>query len=106
MLALSPDVAWHTVNTTGLFKRGKYRYSIGKWFRRNKKNENHDGLSDITGMMITGQFFAIEVKKAGKIPTAEQQDFLDYVKNNSGLSGVATNAKEAETIIRGYQIQL
>jgi len=106
MLAKSPDVAWFTVNTTGLFKRGKYKYSIGKWFKTNKDKENHDGLSDITGMLLGGQCFAIEIKKPGKEPAPEQWDYINYVNDNGGVAGYATSVKEAEQIIRGFEINI
>jgi len=106
MLQKSPDVAWYTVNTTGIFKRRGYKYSVGKWFRTNPKKQNTNGMSDITGMLITGIFFAIEVKKPGKEPIEDQWEYINYVSDNGGLSGYATSVKEAEQIIRGFQINL
>jgi hypothetical protein len=106
MLAKSPDVAFYIVNTVGLFKRNGYRYSIGKWIRRNVKGENHNGLSDITGMKTNGIWFSIEVKIPGKEPTEEQWDHINFVNDNGGLAGYATNVLEAEQIIRGFEINI
>ena len=106
MLAKSPDVAFYSVVTSGLFRRGPCKYSIGKWFRINKKGENHDGLSDLIGMTVSGQWFSIEVKVPGKEPTTEQWDHINFVKDNGGLSGYATSVLEAEQIIRNYRISI
>ncbi len=106
MLAKSPDIAFYSVVTSGLFKRGKYRYSIGKWFRKNTKDENHEGLSDIIGMTILGIWFSIEVKKQDKEPTPDQWDHINFVIENNGLAGYATSVKEAEQIIRGFEINI
>jgi len=99
-----PDIAFYTTNTSGKVIYQKYWITIGKWFNGDK--EKNDGLSDITGMTITGQYFAIEVKVPGKKPTEDQWRFINFVLDNDGLAGYATNVQEAEEILRGYQIKI
>ena len=106
MLAKSPDIAFYCTNTTGKVKYKGFWITVGKWFRRNVKNENHDGLSDITGMTITGQWFSIEAKIPGKEPTTEQWDHINFVIYNGGLAGYATSVLEAEQIIRQFEINI
>jgi len=96
-----PDVAFHTINTSGKVRNRHGWITIGKWFAN--KN-SHNGLSDITGMKIDGIFFAIEVKVFGFKVKEEQEGFLEYVKTHGGLSGYATSILDAETIIRGFEI--
>jgi len=105
MLIKSPDIAFYTVNTTGKVMYRKFWITIGKWFSSQYKND-HDGLSDITGMKIDGTYFAIEVKAEGKEPTIDQWNFINHVNEHGGLAGYATSVKAAEEIIRGFQIRL
>lgn len=68
------------------------------------------GFSDlfgVTGVVITpamvgktvGVFFAMEVKdQAGA--SAEQANFLQAVKNNGGISGIARSVEDARRIVR------
>jgi len=99
-----PDVAFYTTNTTGKAFFQKRWITIGKWFNGDK--EKNDGLSDITGMKVDGTYFAIEVKISGKEPSIDQWRFINFVRENSGLAGYASNVKEAEQILRGFQIEL
>lgn len=99
-----PDVAFYTTNTTGKVVYQKRWITVGKWMNGDK--ESNDGLADITGMKIDGTYFAIEVKQPGKKPTEDQWRFINFVLENSGLAGYATNVQEAEEILRGYQIKL
>lgn len=99
-----PDVAFYTTNTSGKALYRKQWITIGKWFNGDK--EKNDGLADISGMMIDGTYFAIEVKLPGNEPSEEQWRFINFVLENGGLAGYATNVQEAEEILRGYQIRL
>src|ERR1041385_2983345 len=48
------------------------------------------GVSDIIGCIPkTGRFMAIEVKRLGGKPTAEQQQFIDTINQAGGLAFVA-----------------
>jgi penicillin-binding protein-related factor A (putative recombinase) len=51
------------------------------------------GVSDILGA-YKGRMLAIEVKRPGKIPTPDQQRFLDRVKIEGGISFVAHSVDE------------
>jgi hypothetical protein len=53
------------------------------------------GVSDIIGCIPkTGRFLAIEVKRPGNKPTAEQQQFIDTINGAGGLAFVAYSVEE------------
>ena len=88
-----PLVAWCYVTSAGRVQVGKYWMTLG-----------FEGLSDIIGQMrsvglIDGRLLAIEVKQPGKEPTPSQVEFLNKVRRNGGISGVAHNVEEAMEII-------
>ena len=56
------------------------------------------GVSDIIGCLPkTGRFLAIEVKRPGNKPTAEQQQFIDIINDAGGLAFVAHSIEEVQT---------
>lgn len=60
------------------------------------------GFPDIVGIQIgTGRFVAIEVKKPGANPRAEQVEWLARAWQAGALVGVAWAAKDVETILKG-----
>lgn len=60
------------------------------------------GSSDLIGIRKSdGRMVAIEVKVPGKHANPEQQQFLNIIKNNGGLAGVAHSVEEARKIILG-----
>ena len=93
-LNLSPLVGLAWRNNTGAMK---VPASKGKASRFIKFGEA--GMSDILGVLKTGQFFAIEVKQPEKKATALQQAFIDNVNDSGGRAGVATSVDEAMGII-------
>lgn len=48
------------------------------------------GISDIIGV-YRGRFVAIEVKRPGKKPTLEQEQFMQQVRNSGGIAFVCTD---------------
>jgi len=106
MLQKNQIVAFYSVVTTGTMKRGPVFYHIGKWFRENKKCENHDGMADLIGMTTNGIFFAIEVKSATGKATKEQLEFLKYVDESGGIAGIARSVEDAEMIIMEFSINI
>jgi hypothetical protein len=52
------------------------------------------GISDIIACSPAGRFIAIEVKKKGNKPTAEQLEFLDSVHRKLGLGLVVYSIDE------------
>ena len=100
-LAASPATVWR--NQCGAAMQGDHliRYGIG-----------NPGGSDLIGLVpvkITMRhvghtlpvFSAIEVKTAaGRISDA-QQNFIDVIRRNGGIAGVARTVAEATALLRG-----
>lgn len=75
LLATHPKVAFAYRQNTGAMQNPAGQF-VKFGFR---------GQSDIVGMLRAGRFFACEVKKPGKFPTAEQHAFLAAVNEGGGL---------------------
>ena len=74
-LRLHKDVAWVArMNTGAMEVQGRYVKFAFK------------GCSDIIGQMRDGRFLAVEVKRPGKIPSANQDSFLRMVNQHGGLA--------------------
>ena len=58
-----------------------------------------NGISDIIGVMPNGRFIAVECKRSGNVPTADQQTFLDAVNRRGGLGIVITDAADLAEIL-------
>jgi len=84
-LALMRIVAWKNSNV-GIYNK-KTRSFIPSHTR---------GVSDILGILPTGRFLAIEVKRPKQKPTEEQQLFLDTINENGGLAFVAHSIDDVE----------
>jgi hypothetical protein len=64
------------------------------------------GVSDIIGCLPkTGRFLAIEVKRPGNKPTAEQQQFINMINAAGGLAFVARSVEEVEEQLAGVARQ-
>ena len=61
------------------------------------------GSSDIIGMgpPPDSKFLAIEVKVPGKNPTEKQENFLNVVRANGGIAGVARCPGDVKKILLG-----
>lgn len=57
------------------------------------------GSSDIIGITKRGLFFAIEVKTAKGKATKEQINFINHVRAQGGLAGIARSVDDARGII-------
>jgi hypothetical protein len=77
LLRVHPMVAWH-----GRINRGAVQDAHGNYVAFN----DIKGCSDLIGMLKTGHWLAIEVKRPGNVPTEDQQEFLDVVALNGGLA--------------------
>lgn len=60
------------------------------------------GSADLIGYTNTGTFVAIEVKRPGKKPTPEQENFIAQVKKAGGIAGVAHSETEAIELIAEF----
>lgn len=59
------------------------------------------GQSDLQGHRPDGRCFYIEVKRPGRKPRKNQQDFLEAMQNSGALAGVAHSVEEAVEIVFG-----
>ena len=59
------------------------------------------GFSDLFGVCPSGQAVFIEVKAEKGRPTKEQVNFLEVMRSQGALTGIARSADDAENIIRG-----
>lgn len=63
------------------------------------------GVADILSCSPTGTFTAIEVKKPGGKPTAEQIEFIENIKERGGVAFIAYSFEEVfntiESITKG-----
>ena len=58
------------------------------------------GGSDLIGI-YKGRFLAVEVKAAKGKPTPAQVNFIEVVKRNGGIAGVARSPEDALELLRG-----
>ena len=76
LLRVHPLVAWHGRINRGAVTDGSSYVQFN----------DIRGCSDLIGQLRTGHWLAIEVKRPGNKPTADQEEFLDAVACNGGLA--------------------
>lgn len=59
------------------------------------------GSSDIIGIAPCGRFLAIEVKTKTGRPTHQQLGFIEAVRKNGGIAGIARSVQDALDLISG-----
>lgn len=74
---------------------GKVRTQDGRYFDTGLPQ----GFCDLFGFRPDGQIFFIEVKKPGGKVKEKQKHFIDVVKRNGAIAGVAHSVEEAIDII-------
>lgn len=57
------------------------------------------GSSDVIGVSPDGRFLAVEVKTDKGKPTPEQIRFIDAVKRNGGIAGIARSPADAVALL-------
>lgn len=57
------------------------------------------GCSDLIGQTAQGRFLAVEIKRPGEHPTAEQRAFLATVAQSGGVSGVARSIEDCRRLL-------
>ncbi len=62
------------------------------------------GISDIIGI-LNGRYLAIEVKRAGKIPSDKQQVFLNRVNAEGGIGLIARSVEDVMVQLRAYGVR-
>ena len=74
LLAYHPKIAFAYRQNTGAVKIDKRYVKFGT-----------RGQPDIVGMLKGGRYLAVEVKRPGKAPTAEQNAFLYAINKDGGF---------------------
>jgi hypothetical protein len=87
-LHLQDILAWRS-NNTGVFDPGR------KCFRSFRGLK---GVSDILGI-LGGRLLAVETKRPGSCPTAEQQAFLDEVNRRGGVGLWVTSVNQLAAVL-------
>jgi hypothetical protein len=88
LLSVHQKVAWACRMNTGTMKLD------GRFVKFAFK-----GMSDIIGQLKDGRFMAIEVKREGKYPTAEQNAFLGMVNLNGGYACYVQSVERLEFLL-------
>ena len=92
-LSLHPAVAWVRRINTGAFE-------VGTGPARRFVRFGFPGCSDVLGQMKDGRLLAVECKSAvGKL-SPEQQRFIEVVRENGGVAGMARSVDDALLIIK------
>jgi hypothetical protein len=60
------------------------------------------GCSDVLGQLSTGQFLAIECKRDGEHPSAEQAAFLAQVERAGGLAVLARSIADVQRALDAF----
>lgn len=87
-LRKDPRVALVERTQSGLFQDERRYIRVGT-----------PGKLDITGMLVGGAYFEIEVKRPGGKPDERQQRRIDAIRHNGGIAGCATSAEEAIALL-------
>lgn len=85
-----------TFNRAGQFLRFYVLYLRGKV-------PAGKGMADLHGMLSgqSGRYFALEVKRPGEKPTAEQLAFLDEVRAGGGIAAVVRGYEDVPSLLFG-----
>jgi hypothetical protein len=78
-----------------------FKDSRGKWIRF---GVGRPGGSDLIGwkkcpIIKDAIFLAVELKRPGKYPTKEQQNFIDQVNMSGGIAGVCRSVDDFINLI-------
>ena len=57
------------------------------------------GSSDLIGITSDGIFFAIEVKTSKGRTSKEQEQFIEHIRSNGGIAGVARSPQDAVDLL-------
>ena len=88
MLQSHGIAAWRINNMGVHMGNGEYRQAP------------HLGISDILGVLPSGQFLAIEVKSRKGIVSPEQKVFLETIEKNNGLAIIARHPNEVFVLLK------
>lgn len=83
-----PRVALVDRRQSGVFQEAE------RWIRVGTR-----GTLDISGMLVGGKYFEIECKRPGKKPDERQENRIQAIRRNGGVSGCATSAAEALALL-------
>lgn len=80
---------------------GAFKDATGRWVHF---GVGGNGGSDLIGWGPQGRFVAVECKRKGKKPTAEQLAFLDAVKDAGGISAVCYSVEDFREMVCGADL--
>ncbi|MCB0249645.1 MAG: hypothetical protein KDI07_13805 [Anaerolineae bacterium] len=63
------------------------------------------GKADLSGMLMGGQFFALEVKRGNEKPTKDQIEYLAAVREGGGIAAVVRSFSDAKNVLFGDGIK-
>lgn len=86
---------------------GLAKYADGSVVKYGLCNPGGSDLIGIIPVLITpdmvgstlGRFVAVEVKRPGKHPTEDQENFIRVISENGGIAGIATTPEEALRLV-------
>lgn len=86
------DPRWFSSNQT---------VNIGEWLRKNARRITIGprGQADLQGHRPDGKAWYLEMKQPGKRPTAEQQNFLDQMRQSGAIAGWADSVERAIEVV-------
>jgi hypothetical protein len=88
LLALRGVLCWRQNSGAAVFGQGKARRFV-------QMTRGVKGISDILGILPpAGRFLAVECKRPGNKPTADQQGFLDAITAAGGAALVVHDVAE------------
>lgn len=100
-LSVEPRVKFFLrINGGGRFISGAWVWFY-KLFVPGYEPAHGKGVSDLIGVLRDGRFFALEVKRPGEKPSANQAAFLALVREAGGAAGVVERWEDARELLRG-----
>lgn len=98
-------VVWFERSNGGGMKDKTGRLVLFYWLYLRGKKPRSKGKADLSGMLMGGKFFALEVKRHNKEPTQDQLDYLAAVREGGGIAAVVRSFNDAKNVLFGEGIK-
>ena len=92
-------VVWFERSNGGGMKDKTGRLVLFYWLYLRGKIPRSKGKADLSGMLMGGQFFALEVKRRNEKPTKEQLEYLAAVRDGGGIAAVVRSFSDAKNVL-------